>query len=105
MWKAPTMTAYLVLTHEVVDLDRYVGEYVPLVGPLLEKHCIDVLVGHFGAAALEGTANSVVVLRAESEDALRAFYDDPDYAGPKALRQSITANVNGIIAPEFTSLG
>jgi hypothetical protein len=44
-------------------------------------------------------------LRAESEDALRAFYDDPDYAGPKALRQSITANVNGIIAPEFTSLG
>lgn len=99
------MTAYLVLTHQVPDVDRYLTEYVPHVAPLLQKHSIEVLVAHFGATALEGDADSVIVLRAESEDALHAFYDDPDYAGPKALRQSITSHANGVIAPEFASAG
>lgn len=95
------MAAYLVLTHTVEDMERYFGEYVPQVTPLLQKHGVDVLVGHFGASAIEGRANSAIVLRAESEDALREFYNDPDYAGPKALRQSLTSNSNAVIAPEF----
>ena len=60
------------------------------------------LVFHVGATALEGDADSVVVLRADSEEALRGFYDDPGYAGPKALRHSITSGADMILAPGFT---
>src|SRR5271170_3034739 len=74
------MTAYLALTHDVVDVDKYLGEYVPPVLQLFEKYGIEVLVAQFGASAIEGNANSVIILRAESEDVLRNFYDDPDYA-------------------------
>lgn len=96
------MTAYLALTHEVADVDRYVGEYVPQVMPLLEKHGIEVLAAHFGATAIEGSADSVIGLRARSEEAFRKFYDDPEYADAKALRLSITSARNMVAAPEFT---
>ena len=83
---------------------HYLGDYVPQVVPLLQKHGIEVLAGHFGATALEGSADSVILLRAESEAAFRDFYDDPDYAGPKALRLSITSDQNMVVAPQFTGL-
>ena len=95
------MTAYLALTHKVADVDKYVGEYVPQVMPILQEHGIEVLVAHFGAEAVEGTADSLILLRAESEVAFSDFYDDPDYAAPKALRLSITSDQNMVIAPEF----
>lgn len=95
------MTAYLALTHRVADVDRYLGEYVPQVLPLLDKHGIEVLAAHFGADAVEGTADGVVLLRADSEIAFVEFYDDPDYAEPRALRHSITSERNLVVAPEF----
>lgn len=95
------MSAYLALTHKVADVDKYVGEYVPQVMPLLAKHGIEVLAAHFGATAIEGGADSVILLRAESEEAFRSFYDDPEYADPKALRFSITSDRNMVAAPEF----
>ena len=73
--------------------------------PLLGKHGIEVLAAHFGASAVEGSADSVVILRAESEDSFRNFYEDPDYADLKALRHSITSGPNLVIAPEFTPPG
>src|SRR5215212_4601581 len=86
------MTAYLALTHKVADVDKYIGDYLPQVAPLLQKHGIEVLAADFGATALEGSADSIVVLRAETEGAFRDFYDDPEYAGAKALRLSITSD-------------
>ena len=73
--------------------------------PLLEKHGIEVLVAQFGATAFEGSADSLIILRAESEADLRNFYNDPDYAGPKALRQSITSDANWVLAPQFELSG
>jgi uncharacterized protein (DUF1330 family) len=99
------MSAYLALTQKVADVERYVGDYIPQVMPLLQKHGIDVLVAHFGATAIEGSADSLIILRAESEETLRNFYDDPDYAGPKTLRQSITSDSNMVFAPEFALPG
>ena len=99
------MTAYLALTQNVADVDKYLGEYVPPVLQLFEKYGIEVLAAQFGASAIEGSANSVIILRAESEDAFRNLYDDPDYAAPKALRHSITSNPNLLVAPEFTPPG
>ena len=99
------MTAYLVLTQRVADVDKYVGEYVPQLVPLVQKHGIEVLAAHFGATAIEGNADSVIVMRAGSEAAFRSLYDDPEYAGPKALRWSITSEQNMVVAPEFTPPG
>ena len=99
------MTAYLALTHDVADVDKYLGEYVPPVLQLFEKYGIEVLVAQVGASAIEGSANSVIILRAESEDAFHNFYDDPDYAAPKALRHSITSKPNLLVAPEFMPPG
>ncbi len=99
------MTAYLALTQNVADVDKYLGEYVPPVLQLFEKYGIEVLAAQFGASAIEGSANCVIILRAESEDTFRNLYDDPDYAAPKALRHSITWNPNLLVAPEFTPPG
>lgn len=95
------MTAYLALTQNVGDLDAYQTQYVPDVLPLLQKHGIEVQAAHFGASALEGSADSLVILRADSETAFQEFYDDPDYADLKALRQSITSNADMVVAPAF----
>jgi uncharacterized protein (DUF1330 family) len=71
----------------------------------LEKYGIEVLVAHFGANAMEGSADSLIILLADSEEVVRAFYDDPEYSGPKALRQSITSDANLLLAPEFAIPG
>lgn len=95
------MTAYLALTQKVASVDTYLGDYVPKVLPILAKHGIEIMAAHFGAEAVEGDADSVIMLRADSEKAFRDFYDDPDYAEPKALRLSITSGGNMVVAPEF----
>jgi uncharacterized protein (DUF1330 family) len=97
------MTAYMVLTHKIVDLKRYVDEYVPLVIPLLERHGIEVVAAELNGDALEGGATSAIVFRGASKDAFRALYEDPDYADPKALRHSLTTDRNMVIAPELAS--
>jgi uncharacterized protein (DUF1330 family) len=96
------MTAYLVVTQTIGDVDAYVGEYGPPVLQLFDKYGIEVVAAQFGAQAMEGDANCVVILRAESEDVFRTLYDDPEYAAPKALRHSITSNTNMLVAPAFT---
>lgn len=96
------MTAYMVLTHTVADVDRFVGEYVSQVRPLLQKHGIEVIAAGFGMTPLEGSANSAVVFRSASEEAFHRFYDDPEFDGPKALRHSISLNSDMLIVPAFT---
>ena len=99
------MTAYLALTQKVNDLDKYQETYIPQVMPLLEKYGIEVLVAHFGATAIEGSADSLVILRVESEEVWQTFYEDPDYADLKAFRHTITSQSNMVLAPEFTIPG
>lgn len=99
------MTAYLALTQNVVDVDKYLEEYVPPVLQLFKKYGIEVLAAQFGASAIEGRANCVIILRGESEETFHNLYDDPAYAAPKALRHSITSDPNLLVAPEFTPPG
>lgn len=97
------MAAYFVLTQQVDDVERYVGEYIPQVMPFLGKHGAEILAASFEANGVEGEPpNGVVVLRFPSEEAGHAFVNDPDYGPAKALRHSITRNFNAVIVPEFT---
>ncbi|WP_376093243.1 DUF1330 domain-containing protein [Roseomonas sp. CCTCC AB2023176] len=85
------MAAYLIANVTVTDMDRY-QQYRAGVGPVVER---------FGGRFLvrAGTIHPVeddlgfdrcVVLEFPSLDALRTFYDSPDYAPLLALRLEST---------------
>jgi uncharacterized protein (DUF1330 family) len=96
------MAAYFVLTQTVADQTAYTEDYIPGVLPFLEKHGAEVLAFAFEAERLEGNpADGVVVLRFPSEQAVRDFLNDPDYAPLKDLRFSITNNASAILVPEW----
>jgi len=46
--------AYLVLMQEIDDMDRYRNEYLPGVGPFLQKYGAEVLVAGSDAEPAEG---------------------------------------------------
>jgi uncharacterized protein (DUF1330 family) len=100
------MAAYLVLMQEVDDVDRYRSEYVPGVGPLLQKHGAQVLVAGFDAEVAEGDPpNNTVVIRFDDAAAVWGFLNDPDYQPVKEIRLGTTSRAQMVVAPEFTPPG
>ena len=100
------MAAYFVLMQQVDDIDRYRNEYVPGVGPLLEKHAGEVLVSGFEAEPAEGKPpNSTVVIRFPDAAAVWSFLNDPDYLPVRELRYSITSRGQAVVALELTPAG
>ncbi len=97
------MPAYIVLMQEVDDVDRYRGEYVPGVVPLLQKHGAELVVAGSDAEPAEGEPpNSTVVIRFADADAAWGFLNDPDYQPVKEIRLSTTSRGQMVVAPEFT---
>ena len=95
------MPAYAIGSYDISDEGTY-SAYVPAVIPLLQKHGAEVLVAEYGSKALEGEARAAnVVLKFASEEAALAWYNDPEYDGPKNIRISSTANCNLILAKGF----
>jgi uncharacterized protein (DUF1330 family) len=99
------MPAYLIASYDIVDPQAYQA-YPPGVLPLLMKYGCEVLVAGPDARALEGERRQVnVVIRFPTEEALNAFFDDPDYQPLKALRQRTTANGALLAAKAFAPPG
>ncbi len=95
------MPAYVIVSYDIVDR-RAFEPYVPGVMPLLRKHGGEVLVGDFQADALEGRAAGVnVVLRFDSEEAVRNWYNDPEYQPVKQIRLNSTKNTVAVLAKAF----
>jgi len=92
----------MVLTHTVHDAEAFLGEYVPAITPVMNKHGIEVIAISLDTTPLEGTASSAVVFRADSEDIFHAFYHDPDFEGPKQIRHSMTSERTMIVLASFT---
>ncbi len=100
------MAAYLVLMQEIHDVDRYRSEYVPGVGPLLQKHGAEVLVAGSDAQPAEGEPpNSTVVIRFADAEAAWGFLNDPDYQPVKEIRLSTTTRGQMVVAPGFAPAG
>jgi|HubBroStandDraft_1064217.scaffolds.fasta_scaffold158636_3 uncharacterized protein (DUF1330 family) len=96
------MSAYLVLMQEIDDIDRYRGEYLPAMPPLLRKHGGKTLVAGFNAEPAEGEPpNSTVVIRFADSAAAWGFLNDPEYRALKELRWSITSRGQMVVAAEF----
>lgn len=82
------MPTYLISTIEVHDPDGY-EEYKKLVPPLLAKYGGRFVVRGGAIEFKEGDwrPKRVVVVEFESMDKARTFYDSPEYAQAKRIRQ------------------
>jgi uncharacterized protein (DUF1330 family) len=82
------MAAYLVADTDIVDHQTY-DEYKRQVAPVIAKFGGRFLVRGGKHSVLEGTwqPHRLVVIEFPSMDALRAWYDSPEYAPLLALRQ------------------
>ena len=82
------MSTYLMVHIEMIDLEKF-RAYQEAVPALIEKHSGRYIVRGGLAETWEGAEESrrVVVLEFPDTDAARAFWNDPDYAPVKALRE------------------
>ena len=94
------MTAYLIVTYDVSDPDRF-ADYNPgslrEIGATVSKHGGQVLAGGLAETTLgEGTQKGVVLSFPSVDDA-KAWQADEDYAPLKAIRLESTTNVTEFI--------
>lgn len=83
------MAAYVISLIRVTDPEGY-PRYAKQVPATLEKYGGTVLVRGGESEVLEGNPNPrAVVVRFDSAQSARRWYDSEEYAGPKALRQSM----------------
>ena len=100
------MAAYYVLTHTITDVERYRNEYIPATGRILAKHQGELVAVSLQAEALQGKPpGAIAIVRFPSEDAVRAFVNDPDYQPLKKIRLEITTNASALLVPEFKMPG
>jgi len=92
------MKAYVVLNSRVVD-PVLLDEYRAGARHTISKHGGMVLAGNNDATVLEGdpAGTRVVIVEFPSREAAMAWYDDPEYAGPKAQRLKATAGVTLLV--------
>lgn len=83
------MAGYLIVQVEVNDPDVY-ETYKAQVPPTLAAYGGEFVVRGGELEVLEGTwpMPRAVVIRFPSVERAKAWYNSPEYAGPKALRQS-----------------
>jgi uncharacterized protein (DUF1330 family) len=95
------MPAYVLAVYDIVDYKGY-EPYVPAVIPLLQKYGAEVLVADYAPTLLEGSPRGVVVvLRFDSEEAARSWYNDPAYEPVRKIRLDSTGNGFACLAKPF----
>lgn len=95
------MAGYLVANYNITNEEGY-QRYIAAVGPTILAHKGEILVAGPGSEAIEGNPGAVtVVLKFPSAEALRGWYDSPEYQAIIHLR---TDNTEGglIFANEFS---
>jgi uncharacterized protein (DUF1330 family) len=73
------MAGYLIANYQITNEDGYQA-YIAAVGATIMAHGGEILVAGPGSEAVEGNPEPVtVVLKFASKDALRGWYDSPEY--------------------------
>ncbi len=89
------MSAYLVYSYTVTNPDAY-PTYPSAAMPTLDGHDVEVLVADYESEPMEGSPAPVtVVLRFESKEAARAWYESNAY---QAIKHHRTENTEGFVA-------
>ena len=94
------MAGYLIANYNITNHEGYQA-YIAAVGPTIIGHGGEVLVAGPGSEAVEGEPSAVtVVLKFPSKDALRSWYDSPEY---QEIIHHRTDNTQGslVFADEF----
>jgi len=97
------MTAYVISRVRIDDAEG-MAQYLQEVPPVVAAHGGEYVVRTADVTPLEGdwSHDRVVVLRFPDVAAAQAWYDSPDYAGLRALRQQ-ASEAQIVVVPEDTS--
>ena len=87
------MAAYLVVTAQIRDRERFLAGYAAAAAALTEHFGGEYVLRAPGAEVLEGEhpGGSVVVSRWPDRAAALAFWNSPEYAEARRLRDGIAA--------------
>ena len=87
------MAAYLVVTAQIHDRERFLAGYAAAAAELTERLGGEYVLRAPGAEVLEGEhpGGSVVVSRWPDRAAALAFWNSPEYAEVRRLRDGIAA--------------
>jgi uncharacterized protein (DUF1330 family) len=94
------MSAYMIFSYTITDPDAYQA-YPVAAMPTMGAHGVEVLVADYASEAEEGSPGEVtVVLRFDSKEAARGWYQSDGYQAAKPLRTAATEG-NVIICDGF----
>lgn len=100
------MAAYMIVLAKIEDRERFIGGYGQAAAALIQKHGGRYLLRGPGVRLLEGDwgdGSSAVISEWPDMDRLRAFWDSPEYAEVKTLREDIAdCRVWAVEAPKIT---
>jgi uncharacterized protein (DUF1330 family) len=103
------MPAYMIVTARIADRNAFLSGYGPAAAALVERYGGRYLLLGPGAELLEGgfgDGASVVISEWPDKVAARRFWDSPDYAAAKKLREGIAeCQVLLIEAPAISGAG
>ena len=103
------MPAYMIVTATIGDRDRFISGYGKAAAALVEKSGGRYLLMAGGAELLEGNfggGGSMVISEWPDKEAARRFWNSPEYAEIKKLREGIAdCQVLLIEAPSLTAAG
>jgi uncharacterized protein (DUF1330 family) len=98
------MAAYMIVTAEIADREAFIKGYGTAAGALVEKYGGKYVLRGPGAQLLEGSFGdgaSMVISEWPDKAAALAFWNSPDYAEVKKLREGVAeAQVLLIEAPK-----
>jgi uncharacterized protein (DUF1330 family) len=86
------MAVFVVNAYDIHDFETF-NQYPPQVRPLLQKYGAKVVATQVNAKAVEGIARTMnAIIEFPSEQAVTAFYNDPEYRKIIDLRWRSTSN-------------
>lgn len=88
----PEKRAYMVITADLHDRDAFIAGYAKATGPLVARFGGRYVAMAPGAKLLEGEwgdGASIVISEWPNRDAIETFWNSPEYAEAKALREGI----------------
>ncbi len=86
------MTAWMIITAHVKDRDKFLANYSPAAAKLVAQFGGQYIIRGPGAAQLEGSGGagaSVAVSEWPDKEAALAFWNSPEYAEVKKLREGL----------------
>ncbi|MGB7419617.1 MAG: DUF1330 domain-containing protein [Erythrobacter sp.] len=86
------MPAYLIIAAKVHDREAFLHSYAPVAAELIERFGGEYLLRGPGAETLEGDfpdGASIVISKWPDKQAAKAFWDSPEYADAKQLREGL----------------